>query len=159
MNAGDKYKKLKDSLDDDYLKGTTHTLIHPKTPSRCFAIMFFLITILIILIGNSSGGNGGNGRNIASNNSNTRSGNVSFLQTGNVIAGADGRTRSDVQCLSCQAFGHYQDQCPTAVQLLQASIPPHHEGDDGGYELSFNQFDFSTPSRSIDNPPPLVLEL
>ena len=55
-----------------------------------------------------------------SNNSNTRPGNVSFLQAGNVIAGADGRTRPEVQCWSCQAFGHYQDQCPTAMQLLQA---------------------------------------
>ena len=32
-------------------------------------------------------------------------------------------------------------------------IPAQHEGDDGGHELSFNQFDISTPSRSIGDHP------
>ena len=157
-NAGDKYKKLKDSLDDDYLKGNN---TYPNSPENALTMLCDHVPSNNNSYhsnrgrhhGNSSGGNGGNGRNIASNNSTTRSGNVSFLQTGDVVAGVDGSTRPEVQCWSCQAFGHYQDQCPTAVQLLQASIPPHHEGDDGGYELSFNQFGISPPSRSFDNHP------
>ena len=157
-NAGDKYKKLKDSLDDDYLKGNN---TYPNSPEHALTMLSDHVPSTGTSHhsnkgrqnGNSGGGNGGGGRYIASNNSNTRSENVSFLQTGNVVAGANGRTRPEVQCWSCQAFGHYQDQCPTTVQLLQASIPTGHEGDDGGYELSFNQFDVMPLSCSVDNHP------
>jgi hypothetical protein len=59
---------------------------------------------------------------------------MTFVQTGKVIAGADGVTHSHVTCFRCKHKGHYADKCPdgpnatllqteatATVTLLQAS--------------------------------------
>ena len=77
-NAGDKYKKLKESLDDDYLKGNN---TYPNSPESALTMLCDHVPVYNTSQnsnrgrqdGNSSGG--GNGRHNVSNNSNTRSGN------------------------------------------------------------------------------------
>jgi len=59
---------------------------------------------------------------------------MTFVQSGKVIAGADGVTHTGVTCFRCGHKGHYADKCPdaptatllqteaaAAVTLLQAS--------------------------------------
>ena len=53
---------------------------------------------------------------------------VSFLQSGDPTPGADNITHARVKCFNCQLYGHYADNCPTAVlaqeriQMLQATV-------------------------------------
>ena len=153
-NASDRYKELKDSLDDDYLKGNN---TYPSTPEHALT----MLSDHVLSNGNSHQNNdasrghqnghsssGSSGRGRQNNSSNPRSGNVSFVQTGTVVQGTDGRTLPEVQCWSCQSFGHYQDQCPNAIQLLQTVGPPGNDGDDGEFGIDFNQVDMdSLPSK------------
>jgi hypothetical protein len=52
---------------------------------------------------------------------------MTFVQSGEIIAGFDGIKRDTILCFLCQNNGHYANKCPTganasdAVQLLQTS--------------------------------------
>jgi hypothetical protein len=47
---------------------------------------------------------------------------MTFVQSGEVIAGADGVTHTGVTCFCCEHKGHYADKCPDGpnATLLQA---------------------------------------
>jgi hypothetical protein len=47
---------------------------------------------------------------------------MTFVQSGEVIAGADGVTHTGVTCFRCEHKGHYADKCPNGpnATLLQA---------------------------------------
>ena len=42
-----------------------------------------------------------------------RSPNVSFLQSGKIVPGTDGKLHAKIDCHKCKQFGHYAPQCPS----------------------------------------------
>jgi len=86
---------------------------------------------------------------------------ITFVQSGEVIAGADGVTHTGVTCFRCENKGHYADKCPngpnatllqaeaaTAVTLLQASHTEAIVADDDNTNHEVSDFTFTQlPSR------------
>jgi hypothetical protein len=86
---------------------------------------------------------------------------ISFVQSGEVLAGADGVTHTGVTCFRCVYTGHYADKCPNgcnatllqvegaaAVTLLQASHTKAIVADDDNTNQEVLAFTFTQlPSR------------
>jgi hypothetical protein len=86
---------------------------------------------------------------------------MTFVQSGEVIAGTDGVTHTGVNCFRCEHKGHYADKCPNgpnatllqteaaaAVTLLQASHTEVIVADDDNANKEVSDFTFTQlPSR------------
>jgi len=81
---------------------------------------------------------------------------MTFVQSGEVIAGADGVTHTGVTCFRCEHKGHYADKCPdgpnvtllqaeaaAAVTLLQASHTEAVVADDDNTNHEDSDFTFT----------------
>ena len=82
---------------------------------------------------------------------------VNFHQTTGPVAGTDGRLLPDIQCWTFKSYGHYNEQCPKAVQNVQTAVPDVREGDVGNHSLNFNQYQTNGKYQDLFNLPFSIL--